>query len=536
MSAAPAPELLALRKATAGRFSIDHELGRGGMGVVFLARDLALERAVAIKLLPLSWSGDERMRARFVREARTAARLSHPNIVPIHSVEEHEDVVFFVMGYVDGETLSARVRRAGPLDAHDGSTLVQELAWALAYAHSAGVIHRDVKPDNVMIERASGRAMLTDFGIARLGDDAAARHGEIVGTAQFLSPEQASGDAVDGRSDLYSLGVTAFYALTGRFPFESSTATGLIAMHVMQPAPAVASVRASLPGKLCVAIDRCLAKNPADRFATGEQLADAIAVARAAEVQVAPPVRAFLRDRTRMANELALLFFAAQYFGAFAHVPATRILLPVGALGVASVVRLFRTARRLLGAGFSFRDVRVALQEDATDRREELGVAHLTAAGEARLHKATQMRAAGIVSMAMGGLAVVSFLEHGRFTPLLLGAAALAGGAFLIHVAGPLPPRAHRQQMLSRWFDRLWEGRLGEWFFAAAAAPDAVPFRRLLATVGLTSGAAQPRLTQALDAAREIEHRIDAIVEAHDGPRQDGSSTVDGERHVNTPA
>jgi eukaryotic-like serine/threonine-protein kinase len=533
---ASSPELLALRKVTAGRYSIEYELGRGGMGVVFLARDLALERPVAIKLLPLSWSDDERMRERFVREARTAARLSHPNIVPIHSVEEHSDAVFFVMGYVDGETLSARVRRAGPLDAHDGSTLVQELAWALAYAHSAGVIHRDVKPDNVMIDRASGRAMLTDFGIARLGDDASGRPegGEIVGTAQFLSPEQASGVSVDGRSDLYSLGVTAFYALAGRLPFESSTATGLIAMHLMQPAPAVASVRASLPERLCVAIDRCLAKSPADRFATGEQLADAIAVARAAEVQVAPPVRAFLRDRTRMANELALLFFAAQYFAAFAHVPAARVLVPLGALGVASVARLFRTARRLLGAGFGFRDVRIALEEDATDRREELGVAHLTHAGEARLHKAAQMRAAGIVSMVMGGLAVASFLENGRFTPLLLGGAAVVGGGFLIHVAGPMPPRAHRQQMLSRWFDRLWEGRLGEWFFAVASAPDSAPFRRLLGAAGLTSHPSQ-RLTPALDAAREIEHRIDAIVEAHELPKPDKRSDVAGELHVNTP-
>ena len=140
------------------------------MGIVVLAHDVALERPVAIKLLPPQLASDDRMRSRFVREARTAARLSHPNIVPIHSVEEHADAVFFVMGFVDGGTLSARIHGAGPLAPRDGAALIQELAWALAYAHSAGVIHRDVKPDNVLIDRASGRAMLTDFGIARAGD------------------------------------------------------------------------------------------------------------------------------------------------------------------------------------------------------------------------------------------------------------------------------------------------------------------------------------------------------------------------------
>src|SRR5687768_13948384 len=150
MTIAPTPEFLLLQPVVAGRYSLERELGRGGMGVVFLARDVALERPVALKLLPLSFALDPEPRERFLREARTAAKLSHPNIVPIHAVEERGDVVYFVMTFVDGETLGQRVRRAGPLAASQATRVVQEVAWALAYAHGRGVVHRDIKPDNIL--------------------------------------------------------------------------------------------------------------------------------------------------------------------------------------------------------------------------------------------------------------------------------------------------------------------------------------------------------------------------------------------------
>src|SRR6266446_2185218 len=160
------PEFLALQELLAGRYSIERELGRGGMGIVLLARDVALERPVAIKLLPphLATRPDER--ERFLEEARTAAGLAHPNIVPIHLVEARGELVLFVMGFVDGETLRDRVERAGPLSPRLALKLLQEVAWALGYAHQRGVIHRDVKPDNILIERATDRALVTDFGIA----------------------------------------------------------------------------------------------------------------------------------------------------------------------------------------------------------------------------------------------------------------------------------------------------------------------------------------------------------------------------------
>ena len=160
-------DVLALERAVAGRYALERELGRGGMGVVLLARDLSLDRLVALKLLPTLLATQPLLRERFLREARTAAGLAHPNIVPIHAVEAHDDLAFIAMGFVDGETLAERVRRRGPLPPREVARILREVAWALAYAHGRGIVHRDIKPDNILIERGSGRALVTDFGIAR---------------------------------------------------------------------------------------------------------------------------------------------------------------------------------------------------------------------------------------------------------------------------------------------------------------------------------------------------------------------------------
>ena len=152
-----APEFITLQRALAGRYSLERELGRGGMGVVFLARDVALDRPVAIKLLPPAMAERPGLRERFLREAKTAAKLSQPNIVPIHAVEEAAGLVYFVMSFVDGETLGERLRAKGPLTPHETARMLQEVAWALGYAHGRGVVHRDVKPDNIMLERGTAR-------------------------------------------------------------------------------------------------------------------------------------------------------------------------------------------------------------------------------------------------------------------------------------------------------------------------------------------------------------------------------------------
>src|SRR5439155_21323475 len=247
-----------LQRALAGRFSLERELGRGGMAIVYLARDVALDRPVALKLLPPRLATDPDYRERFLREARTAAGLSHPNIVPIHLVEERDGLVYFVMAFVEGESLGQRVRRAGPLKPADVARLVQEVAWALAYAHGRGVIHRDIKPDNILIDKGSGRALVGDFGIARVtGTKTMSQRGKVLGTLAYMSPEQASAEsAIDGRADLYSLGVTAFFALTGRLPFDSRNPAALMAMHSAEPAPTVRSVSRVAPARLAEAEDR----------------------------------------------------------------------------------------------------------------------------------------------------------------------------------------------------------------------------------------------------------------------------------------
>src|SRR6266851_723724 len=289
-------ECLPLQEVLAGRYSIERELGRGGMGIVLLARDVALDRRVAIKLLPPHLAARSGDRDRFLQEARTAAGLAHPNIVPIHLVEARGELVFFVMGYVDGESLRDRVERAGPLPPRLTMKLLQEVAWALGYAHQRGVIHRDVKPDNIMIERATERALVTDFGIALGRRTPETAGGQIVGTARYMSPEQACGEPVDARSDLYSLGATLFYALTGRAPFEGANSPAILTKHVYETAPLVQALRPELPAKLAALVDRLLRKAPAERFQTADDLARVVGEARGRDFRAPPLVRAFVRN------------------------------------------------------------------------------------------------------------------------------------------------------------------------------------------------------------------------------------------------
>src|SRR4029079_16490590 len=235
----PSGEFLELQAALAGEYSLQRELGRGGMGIVYLARDVQLDRDVAIKVLPSHLARTAESRERFLREARTAAGLSHPHIVPIHRVGESGGFVYFVMSYVEGETLGERLRREGPLPPADATRVLREVAWALASAHGRGIVHRDVKPDNILLEAGTGRALVTDFGIAHgggeLGPDT--DPGKIMGTAHFMSPEQAASEPVDGRSDIYSLGVVGYLAVSGRLPFEAPNVPALLVRQASETPP-----------------------------------------------------------------------------------------------------------------------------------------------------------------------------------------------------------------------------------------------------------------------------------------------------------
>jgi serine/threonine-protein kinase len=377
------PEFLALQQAVVGRYSLERELGRGGMGIVFLARDVALDRLVAIKLLPPALAAKPGLRERFLREAQTAAKLSQPNIVPIHAVETSAELVWFVMAFVDGETLGERLRARGALTPHETARMLQEVAWALGYAHGRGVVHRDVKPDNIMIERGSGRALVMDFGIAARTEDALGH--EILGTAQYISPEQANGDPVDGRADLYSLGVVAFLALTGRLPFNEVDPTALLAMHITRPAPPVASVAPGIPRKLAQAVDRCLAKKPDERFPDGEALAESVSKAIEPKRELPVAVRTWLARGQERLGYLIWYGMAGPSVGMITFGVMNGILGVSGVLSLMSAITVYTVTpfavhggyrlwrlRRLLGEGYSIEDARAGVREFAERRREEL--------------------------------------------------------------------------------------------------------------------------------------------------------------------
>src|SRR3954466_2762785 len=291
-------DLTQLRARLGDRYDIERELGRGGMGAVYLARDRKLGRLIALKVLPEDMAGTASIRDRFLRETRTAASFSHPNIVPVYSIEEGDGLLAYAMAYVEGESVADRVKRSGPLTIRETVKLLQDAGYALAYAHGRGVVHRDIKPDNIMIERASGRAMVMDFGISRAiaaapagATQALTRIGEVVGTPEYMSPEQATGDDVDGRSDLYSLGLTAFFALTGRPAITGDTTGRILARQITEQVPPIQSVRGDVPAALADAIDRCVMKDPADRFQTGEELVDTLDAAKLSGPEIPLAIR-----------------------------------------------------------------------------------------------------------------------------------------------------------------------------------------------------------------------------------------------------
>lgn len=269
----PTAEFETLAGALKGQYRLQREVGRGGMGVVYVAHDERLDRLVAIKTLPPHLSNDAVVRDRFLREARTAAALSHPNIVSVHRADEIGGAVFFVMGYVDGESLAHRIQRAGPLPPKQLIPILHDVVDALGYAHTRGVIHRDVKAENILLDANTQRAMVTDFGIARVAATAPmTATGTVLGTVSYMSPEQVAGDHVDGRSDLYSLGVLAFYALAGRFPFESQTPSAVLVAHVTKAPPALLDVAPHVPEGVAAIVDRLLRKDPTERYEYAEDV------------------------------------------------------------------------------------------------------------------------------------------------------------------------------------------------------------------------------------------------------------------------
>ena len=480
------PTLLQLRAALAAAYDIEAPIARGGMAHVYLARERRLDRRVAVKVLPPELAIEDASRQRFLREARTVAALTHPNIVPIFAVDEIGDFVFFAMAYVAGETLSQRVATRGPLDPHQAARMVCDIGEALGYAHAHGVVHRDVKPDNILIDGATGRALLSDFGIAHASPPSrspgllgrpAAPPGHVVGTAPFMSPEQASGDLVDARSDIYSLGLVAYYALSGRLPFEANTDEGFLAQHISDAPPKIATVVPLLPPRLAQIVDRCLAKEPWARYP------DAAALVRAIAEAVAPPavplaIRAFLVRSTHLEAPALIHAFVtgvgllpatvavwlspatADVRAAATGVLAVALMLPV-AVAVARV-------RRLLAAGHDRDELVAALAARQARRREEL--AFVYGPGPTSFERSMGWLARLALLAGMAGVAgMLDSIEVPALIVPFVPVIVTAGAATAVLAAILARARTEkRTDLLGERSLRFWRGPLGRALFRSA--------------------------------------------------------------------
>ena len=488
MTTQPSPDFIALQTALAGEYSLDRELGRGGMGIVYLARDVQLDRDVAIKVLPTHLARQPASRERFLREARMAAGLSHPHIVPIHRVGEAGGFVFFVMSYGAGETLGERLRREGPLPPPEAMRVLREVAWALAYAHGRGIVHRDVKPDNILLEAGTGRALVTDFGIAHGGDrgESDTDPGRIMGTAHFMSPEQAASGPVDGRSDIYSLGVVGYVAVSGRLPFDSSNLHALMVRQATQAPPSVMSAAPGLPAALGAAIDRCLARDPAARFTDGEALAAALVP----PVETRPALPATLRAWLGARNPLLIPYlgwstgFTVLTLGnVFANATGNpgsswrdvAMLATAASLPIFPIVGFhLNQARRQFQTGHSLADLRSALELARRERAETEALARADEENASRrlLRQATIASATWLavtIGLVIQGtlherVTSIAWILTPVFVTMLLGAVSNALDIQFI-------PNAIRDWWQTGIRDRLWNSRAGEWLARRLGAP-----------------------------------------------------------------
>lgn len=532
----PTSEFLDLQTALAGEYSLQRELGRGGMGIVYLARDVHLDRDVAIKVLPPAIASDEGSRQRFLREARMAAGLSHPHIVPIHRVGEAGGFVFFVMTYVAGETLGERLRTRGPLAPDHAMRILREVAWALAYAHGRGIVHRDVKPDNILLETGTGRALVTDFGIAQQSETrrveesgAVSDAGLVMGTAHFMSPEQIANTPVDGRSDIYALGVVGYLAVSGRLPFESGALPAVLVRQAMEAAPSVMTVAPGLPVTMAATIDRCLARDPAARFQDGEALAAALAPPTDVRPTLAPSLRAWLNA----SNPLLVPYLAwAGGFGVLTNAnliawvtgnrpdgPMDIVLLAViTAAPLLPVVgyHLYQ-AHRQFRAGHTLGELRAALE---VARRERAEADALTRGEpEPTSHKA--LRVATLVAatwLAVTFGLVVNGSIHERWVPPVFFIApvltTLVLGALSNALDVPFVPARFRSWWQAGIRDRLWNSRVGEWLARRLGAPERALNPGAFRATEVALGVAASDLFAALPAAYRAElHELPVMVE-----------------------
>ncbi len=452
------------------------------MGAVYLARDLQLDRFVAIKVLPSEFAAQSDLRERFLRETRTAAGFSHPNIVPVFAVEDRGDVLAMAMGYIEGESLAERVKRAGPLSIKEAVRLLQDTGYALAYAHGRGVVHRDIKPDNIMLERATGRALVMDFGISRTISNAPAadtgltRVGEVVGTPEFMSPEQASGDRVDGRSDLYSLGLVAWYAVTGQLAISGETTQKVLVKQLTETLPPIATARGDLPTPLADAIDRLLKKDPNDRFTTAESLVEAIDAAQLSAPEIPLAVRLFQQGgKSYLTNAGLVILFAAVNIVRSENEALLDKLATISvafALEFVLLMTVARQARTLRRLGFDHGALRkglIAILEEGDEARaQSLAVPGVARKRRFRLYAVFPLFLLGAYNLWNGFSRRVEY-KPGYFSLSRSGATIAITGlctmfvAVLILILDP-----YRRPLMQRFANAFWGGPIGALLMGSA--------------------------------------------------------------------
>ena len=518
----PDADFIALQSALAGEYSLDCEIGRGGMGIVYLAREARLARQVAIKVLPPALADRADLRAAFLREAQTVAQLNHPNIVPVHAAGERGGFAYIVMAYVEGITLAERVRTRGPLQPGQAARMLREVAWALGYAHGAGIVHRDVSADNILLERGTDRAIVMDFGIASAMRTAAVTDdGRVMGNAHFISPEQAVGEPVDGRSDLYSLGVCGFLALTGHLPFNGATPAAIVNAHLTRPAPSIASAVSIVPPRLAAAVEKCLAKDPILRYRNAESFAEAIDLAFEHAREIPTALRVWIAQGEQESGPRALLVTWGLVVGSIASMIQHNIWF--GALGAVafagiSCIPIVVRLRRVLKQGYAVEDLHVALREHDLLRTEQLryerqfSSAPLSPAMQVLLVASssawviqTWLNKSAMATLGAGGAAFTRTLIVVS-TFAVVSTVALAGRFLKSRLASPL----------ARLKVAFWKGRLGARLAKVAAVGLPPVARAALGSRQLTEvalGRATDHLFRALPAAvrRELADLPDIV-------------------------
>ncbi len=524
--------------ALGGRYRVERELGRGGMGTVYLARDVRLDRPIALKVLPAELASDAALRERFLRETRMAASFSHPNIVPVHAIEESEELLAFAMGFIEGESLAERVRRSGSLDARTVARLLVDVAYALAYAHGRGVVHRDIKPDNIMIERATGRALLMDFGISRtitaaVEGQGLTRVGEVVGTPEYMSPEQASGDRVDGRSDLYSLGLVALFALTGRTPVTGESTQQIIVRQLTEPLPPAMSLRADLPSALAEAIDRCVSKDPAVRYASAEALVDVLDRAQLAAPDIPLPIRLFAQELGTVGLVLVFILIVSTMLydrGRASRLSSIDSIIPVMVLIGVAITRVLQVrfeARRLAASGFSVNDILKGMRAVLAEHESMRAVLRADAETHRRRRR-TVKHALFQLPIAVGLIALALSMREqvgpAQFRIGALGGTLVITGLVMLGVAFILLARSpFRSPPGERLFRLVWLGPVGRAFVRSAARGTQPAATASTGNTGAPAMPAAPERPASVTISKngdtrlaELEHRVRTLEEWRD--------------------